>query len=551
MNPQNADPFSIQALNAELSAAVNNLASYHTEMKTYIDYYRYSAFYQREAGQSTVKLPDNYLKIFADKNIHYTSEMPQFKVAGTPEDRENANIREKILYAVHRKSGTPLLQKKWARDAAKKSLAIAETGFDLESRCAWVKRYDPRYVYWKMSNGNEDRVTAFWAVFPITKEEAFKTYGVTPTSDPVSTTTFAKQDPYIGNMDGQKWFSMIIRWDENYRAAWIGDKMIEKPHKHGMGVIPIDICAPFPSDEKDRLGSFYLEDLVPLQAELNDTVLRRSKIVKRMSNPIIWGRNIKDRGKDDVEAALKNGESGVLGLGKDGEVGILQLNEIRMLDNHEASLKNDLRSLSGFAAASFGESVGANTSGDALGMYFTPTQKHIDDQNISWISFYESINAKILRMYDVFGRTGETFTLDGYSPRSTLMATENGGYAMNKSGDYKLKFTREVINGNYINRAIPSPVIPKNELAEWTFWNQAARDKTISRTTAYEKMGLESPEDEKQLLILEQQEPFLNPDGISNILSNIQQPGMPMGAPTGAPALPAPPNLAAGVTRGA
>lgn len=546
----NDDFWSVKSLNDELASAINNLSSYHTDMQTYSNYYRYSAFYQREAGQNQSKLPDNYLKIFADKNIHYTSEMPQFKIAGTPEDRENANIREKILYAVHRKSGTPLLQKKWARDAAKKSIAIAETGFDLQARCAWVKRYDPRYVYWKMSNGNEDRVTAFWAVFPITKEEAQKTYGVTPTSDPVSTATFAKQDPYIGNMDGQKWFSMVIRWDENYRTAWIGNVQIEEPHEHGMGVIPIDICAPFPSDEKDRLGSFYLEDLVPLQAELNDTVLRRSRIVKRMSNPIIWGRNIKDRGKDDVEAALKNGESGVLGLGKDGEVGILQLNEIRMLDNHEAALKNDLQRLSGFAAASFGESVGANTSGDALGMYFTPTQKHIDDQNISWIAFYESINAKILRLYDVFGRTGETFTLDGYSPRSTLMATKTG-YQNEQSGDYQLKFTREVINGNYVNRAIPNPVIPKNELAEWTFWNQAAKDKTISRTTAYEKMGLESPEDEKQLLILESQEPFLNPDGIGSILQNMQ-PQLPgaTGAPAATPALPAPPNLAAGVPSG-
>lgn len=542
------DPWSMKALNDELSSAINNLSAYHTEMQTYSNYYRYSAFYERQAGQKNDKLPDNFLKIFADKNIHYTSEMPAFKISGTPEDRENANIREKILYAVHRKSGTPLLQKKWARDAAKKSVAIAETGFDLDARCAWVKRYDPRYVYWKMSNGNEDRVTAFWAVFPITKEEALKTYGVTPTSDPVSTSTFAKQDPYIGNMDGQKWFSMVIRWDENYRTAWIGDKQIEEPHEHRMGVIPVDICAPFVTDEKDRLGSFYLEDLVPMQAELNDAVKRRSNITKRYSNPIIWGRGIKDRGKDDVEQALKTGESGLLGLGKDGEVGYLQLQELRILDNHIAELKNDMQRLSGFAAASFGESVGANTSGDALGMYFTPTQKHIDDQNISWIAFYESINAKILRLYDVFGMTGEEFTLDGYSPRSTLMATESGGYSMSGSGDYKLKFTRQVINGNYISRAIPCAVIPKNEIEEKRLVKESVESKFISRTTGYEMWGLESPEDEKQLLILEQQEPFLNPDGIGSILQSMQQPALP-GAPGAPPALPAPPNLAAGIPR--
>lgn len=549
----NQDPYDVSSLNAELSAAVNNLSSYHTEMQTYCNYYRYSAFYERQAGQDQFKIPDNFLKIFADKNVHYTSQMPQFKIAGTPEDRENANIREKILYAVHRKSGTPLLQKKWARDVTKKSVAIAETGFDLDKRCAWVKRYDPRYVYWKMSNGNEDRVTAFWAVFPISKEEAYRTYGVTPKSDPVSTATFAKQDPYIGNMDGQKWFTMAIRWDETIRVAWIGDALVEEPHEHHMGVIPIDICAPFPTEEKDRLGSFYLEDLVPMQAELNDTVLRRRNIVRRMSNPILWGRNMKDRQRDDIEQALKNGESGVLGLGKDGEVGILQLNEIRMLDNHEAALKSDMQRISGFAAASFGESVGANTSGDALGMYFNPTQKHIDDQNISWVAFYESINAKILRMYDVFGATGEKFTLDGYSPRSTLLATtdKNGqkSYSLSQTGAQKLTFDRTVINGNYVNTAICATVIPKNEIAENTFWAAQAKDKIISRTTAYEKIGLESPEDEKQLLLLEQSEPLLNPDGIGSILQNMQAPTLP-GSPVAAPAIPAPPRLAAGVPRG-
>lgn len=547
-----ADPWSVEKLCAELSSAVTNLGGYHSQMETYRNYYRYSAFYGRQAGESTQKLPDNWLKIFADKNIHYTSEMPTFKIAGTPEDRENANIREKILYAVHRQSGTPLLLKKWARDMAIKSVAIAETGFDLEKRCAFVKRYDPRYVFWKMSNGNEDRVTAFWAVFPITKQEAFDRYGVTPTKDTVSTATLSKSDPYLGNMDGQTWFTMAIRWDDKYRVAWIGDKIIEEPHEHNMGVIPIDICAPFPSDERNQPGHFYLEDLVPLQAELNDTVLRRSKIVKRMSNPIVWGRNIKEKGFDDVKDALKNAESGVLGLGKDGEVGLLQLSELRMLDNHEASIKNDMQRLSGFAAASFGESVGANTSGDALGMYFTPTQKHIDDQNISIVAFFESINAKILRMYDIFGRTGETFTLDGYSPRSTLVGSTDGqGYKMAGSGDYKLKFTRDVISGNYINRAIPAPVIPKNEIEEKRLVKEAVDSKFLSRNTGYELWGLESPEDEKQQLILEQGEPLLNPDGIRNILQNMQPAGLPApNAPATLPALPAPPNLAAGVTNG-
>lgn len=532
----------VAQLNKELESAITNLSDYHRDMLMHGDYYRYSAFFGRQAGQAAdyKRLPDNFLKVFADKNIHYSSEMPEFKVMGSPEDRDNANIREKVLYGVHRKSGTRLLQKLWARDKTIRSMAIAETTFDLQNRCVRVKRYDPRRVYWKTSNANEQRVNVFWAVYPITATEAQQRYGVTPEKDYLSMSITEQVDPYIGKMDGQTWFTMAIRWDSKTRVAWIGDKMIEEQHEHFMGEIPIDIDVPFPSDRVDRFGEFYLEPLVPLQAELNSNILERSKIVKRMSNPIFWASNMKSKTYDEVKAALKNGDSGMIGLAKDGQVGLLQLQELQMLDNHIDGLIAHMQRLSGFAAASFGESVGANTSGDALGMYFTPTQKHVDDQNINQIMFYESINAKILKLYDVFGRTGETFSLDGYSPRSTITASdEQGDYSMNSGGGYNIQFDRTAISGNYVSRAIPPSVIPRNDLAEKQFWVKAAQDKIISRTTAYEKIGLESPEDEKDLLEIEQADPLLNPQGTQQMMQGAlaagqltnPQPALPAATP--------------------
>lgn len=526
------DLSSIKELNDELIGAVNNLAPLHNAMEMYCKYYENSAFFPRKAGERPNQnyLFDNYLQVFADKNIQYTSKFPTIKVDATPEDREFANYREKILYAVHRKSGSKQLQKLFARDATKKSMAIAETYMNHAEKCMEVKRYDPRYVFWKLSNGNEKRMTVFWAVFPITKTEAQKRYNVTPTKD---TVTFALQplaDPNFHAMDGQDWFTMAIRWDGKHRVAWIGDKFIEEAHEHMMGVIPIDVCAPFPSEEPNQPGSFYLSRLVSLQAELNDTVRRRSNIVKRMSNPIIWGRNIKPGSYDDVKAALRDAETGVLGLGKDGEVGILQLQELKTLYEHEAAVKSDMQRLSGFAAASFGESVGANTSGDALSMYFAPSQEHIEDQQISWVAFWESINSKILRGYDVFGRDGSTFQLEGYHPRSTVQSVNDGmAYDIMGSGGYNMTFDNTVINGNYINRVIMPPVTPKNEIEEKRLVKEAVDSKFISRHTGHEMWGIESPEDEKRLIMLEQAEPLLNPDGIQKILQGQQPQALPAG----------------------
>lgn len=536
----------IDSLNQELAGAVTDLAPYHTAMRTFGDYYRFSAFYQRQAGEHGEKLPVNYLKIFADKNIHYTSPFPKFKITGA----DGADIREKVIWATWRNNGGPLLQKKWSRDTTKRTVAISVINFDLKERCVKIQRYDPRYCFWKMANGSEDKVNVFWAVFPITLQEAQDTYGVTPTRDTVSYGIGVKSDPYFNGMDGQKWFTMAIRIDGEHRAAWIGDKFIEKPHKHGFGFNPVDISAPFPTDEPKRLGSFYLEDLVPLQAELNDAILRRKKLVKRYSNPVFWARNMKTKQADDIKDTLENVESGIVGVGKDGEVGVVMIPELRMLNEHIADLKADMQRLSNMAAASFGESVGANTSGDALGMYFTPTQKHVDDQNISWIAFYESINAKILRLYDVFGRTNEKFSLDGYMPHGTLLANSDGSKKLQRAGSYTVSFTRTDINGRYGNKVIMPAVIPKNDLEEKRLATEAVDKKFISRRTGHEIWDIESPDDELELLRLEQGDPLFNPDGIGKILQNLPQPPLQVPSNTAPPALPAPPNLV-GATNGA
>jgi hypothetical protein len=123
------------------------------------------------------------------------------------------------------------------------------------------------------------------------------------------------------------------------------------------------------------------------------------------------------------------------------------------------------------------------------------------------------------------------------------MATSDGNQVYKDAGDYSIKFGSDNIAGNYTNRAIMPPVVPKNELAEKQAWATWAKDKIVSRTTAYERIGIESPEDEKALLMLEMGEPVLNPDGISTLMQ-AQQPLQVPNGQSGAvppPALNAPP----------
>lgn len=513
----------LEQLNQELSDAIVNFHDYHSRMELMRNYYQNSVFYKPKSGdeQTSNDLRANLLKVFADKNIHYTSAEPVIKVPGTPEDRANASIREKIIYAVRRKSNTALLRRKWSRDTTILSVAVAETVWDAKKRCAEVRRYDPRHCYWRLSNDNDGKVTAFWAVFPITLEECQRLYdGATPKSNGgIPQTVFATDS--LRHIDGQDWFLQVVKWTGTTKQAWVGDVVVEQEHAHGFSEIPIDICMPFDELNENNQGAFYLEPLLSPQAELNHVTKQRSVIVDRMANPVIWGRGIVARGFDDIKNNMQKKGGGFVGLGKQGELGLLQVNDVQMLDKHEDRIIQQMMRLSGFGAATFGESVGANTSGDALGMYFTPTQRLIEDQNIAWIAFDQSINAKILEAYYKNMKYGEALSLDGYAQGGTLVTADNGEKKY-ESGAYTVQFTKDHIAGNFNNVVIPRNITPKDEIAEKRWALEAVAQKVISRTTAYEMFDFLSPEDEIAMLTQEQSEPVLNPEGTQQILQTAQ-----------------------------
>lgn len=543
----------IQDLNDELEKAMINFAGFHDHMHNSRLFYKNSAFYERTAGDKPDKnnIYQNLLKVFADKNIEYTSNFPQIKVPTTgadPVQRQAASIREKIVYATHRDNGTALLHKKFAYDATIFSIAIAETTFDFKNRCVRIKRYNPRKVFWKLSNENERRVGAFWAVYAITAEEAEKTYGVRPKNDMISAHVRQKFNRAI---DGQDWFTMAIRWDDKTRVKWVGDQFIEQPHNHMLGEIPIDLCAPLEdADDETHLPAFYLDPLIPLQAELNDSFYRRSRIVRRTSSPVLWVRGI-PAGKrlDDVKAQMAQEGGGTIGLTGNGEAGLLQVSETKALNDHEDRIVVAMTRLSGFGNASFGESVGANTSGDALGMYFNATQRKIENQNIDWIAFYEGINAKILKYYDRLLKTGEQKQLASYSPAGTLMAIQDKDgttkYETDRGG-FDVSFSKDVIDGNYTTVVIPPSTTPKNAIEEKRLAIEAVSNKFMSRTTAYEMWGLLSPEDELALVKQEQMDPGLNPDGMQKMVAAMVQSngGSPGGG--GPSPVPAPAQIGGG-----
>lgn len=539
----------IDELNDELVHAVINFSSYHAKMKQNRDFYISSAYFEREAGQKAIKNDPraNMLRVFADKNIEYTSDPGKMKVLTTGADqqvRQAASLREKIILATREKNMYPLLRKKFAFDATVFSVAVCETRADWKNRCVRLRRYDPRFCFWQLSNDNERRVIAFWVVYPMTKDEVFKRFGVTPKFDKIANATVEHE--LLNHIDGREWFTYAIRWDEKTRTSWVGDKMIEKRHPHQQAGVPVDICTPIYDGDTQQHGAFYLDPLISLQAELNQALFKRQRIVRRLGSPVAWVRGMQGKRLDEIRREFEREGGGAIGLTRDGEAGFLQLQETNMIDNHINDLIQQMMRLSGYGNAAFGENVGANTSGDALGMYFNATQRKIEHQNISWVAFEKSINAKILELYEIMGRTGEQFNLSGYSPEGTLMPITNDKgdteQQYQRGGIFDVTFDASVIEGNYNSVVVPKNPLPKNELEEKRLAIEAVRDKFLSRTTGYEEFGILSPEDELALLQAEQSEPLLNPEGTQQIMQGMEGGGMP-GAP-GAGAMPGAPPAA-------
>lgn len=522
---------SIDSLQAEFDNVINNQTDYHAEMEDFKEYYDTSAFYPaREGTQRNVAVQSNLLKVFADKNIHYTSPFPKMKVIPDETDemsRESAALREKVVLATHARNMTELHQRNFAFDATVLSGAFAETTFDTKTREVKIRRLDPRYCYWQESDDNDNHLHAFWTAYPVTYQYVRDKYGIEP-EEPLTSTHMMSRSA-LSRADGEDWTLLITRYDDTHIVAWVGGKYAIRPHEHRMGVFPIDFAIPFRNGQHELRGDFYLRQLVPLQAEFNETLRRRANVVRKLGNPAVWGRGVVSRQFDEVKRAL-SGDGGFVGLKANGELGLLQIPETKMLDNHLLDIMTQMRYISGFGSASFGENEGANTSGDALSMYFTPTTRAIEDQQVVWTEFYRSINSKILCLYRKFLRADETKKLHGVVPMATVTGTnpsrknyQSRGQE-SRRGAYSIEFDKFILGDNFETIVIPPSPTPKDEIAYKRLIMDAVSTGFISHRTGYEEFNILNPEDELSLLEDEQSNPALNPEGVSSLMS--QAPNM-------------------------
>lgn len=493
-----------------------NFNSLHGDMQTYLDGYLYNFFYAPKPNMpQNTKIGVNLVQVFADKLWHHTSEFPRVNVPSTPDEGEQADIREKILYMTYDKNGMDQLWGDLTFDGDILSVAVARTVFNVDKRCVEITRYDPRRCYWQKSDANNNEVNVFWTAVPMSRSAIKLKYGINPVGSEGMVYDLLADYGEVP-LDNEDYYLVITRDDAETSVEWVGKQFVKKPYKHLQGGIPVDVAMPYKIASYNNMPQFYLSKLKDLQAEFNELWRRRANVVRKLGNPLVYGRGIYKTNEQDVKAQMAM-DGGFVSLKENGELALLTIPETKMIDTALADCFARMKDVAGFPTATFGESVGANTSGDALGMYFTPTQKMITHYNKAYKAFLQGINAKILRGYDKFGKIGEEFPLTGYMPNGSLRTTTDGKESYKKGSGYNETFTKEVINKNYTTVVTPAAVTPKDDIAYKRFILDGVTNKFFSRQYGLDEIGVLSPEDEFKRLQSEQADPMLNPEGASAV----------------------------------
>lgn len=560
--PSRSTADSIRPYEAEFAPVLRDFSERHSKMRLKVEFLANNVFYPPLAGDPKPKRSYgvNKLKLLVDKNVFYASKWPDIKVPHSRTDvgsRMQAQLKQKVISAAHAQNLSALNQIKMNYDATVMSRAFHLTEFDLKDRSIRMRRLDPRFCFYAFSNENDNEVSAFWYAVPYTKEAIKDQWNIEPKQSSFSLGQLLNPDGSNNPIDGKDRYWVVFRWDATKKCVWVGDQWLEEPHNHLMDCMPVDTVAPFEDLAQDRKGGFFMDPLEEPQAEYNETLRRKSNIIRKLGNPPIVGKGIRGKQFDEVKRAMR-GDGGFVGVGTNGGLEFLQLHETAMHDAHLAQIWQDMRDMAHFPTIAFGQPAGANVSGNAAHMYFQPTVLAIAAQWTRWRPFYESINAKILKLYKQFGKPGEQFEVYGYDDTGTFGVQEGAsdpeteqpemtpGYG--GQGAFALSFTPEELGDETYSVVIPPSVTPQDEMAIKDFAMAAANSGFLPLVRAYELMGETDPEDLVELLAQQKQDPRLHPELMSQAANLLNagaggQPG-PAGASAPQPNEPVTPDLA-------
>lgn len=273
----------------------------------------------------------------------------------------------------------------------------------------------------------------------------------------------------------QKDYSMVITYvDEANYVVFTNEQILEKKNfKASLYWVP-NRRVPYSS-----FGVSDINDVIPIQEELNIAISDEAKVARKYSTPPLVGTGVTQKDADAIADALVKDMA--IPLRKESDLKYLQIGGTPFpLQNRISQIIDSYHKVSALPPVAFGTAQGSIVTGVAMTAQFAPTIQRVRAKWKNWNRVFKEMTAFILKDLEASGydkETGRTW--------------------------------KEIIGGNYSVEFMPEVTTPRDDSIYINNELQKYNARLQSRTKTMTRLGIESPEDELATIAWEELHPLL------------------------------------------
>ena len=448
--------------------------------QTLRDFYKGKQWSYRKDGGGTMRTYNYVFTVVENMTAFLTNEPPQMSCPPTRVDdaleRALGEARTKILTAVHDENSVSLVFQRAVRTGsitgdsfifgAIPTFRSKEDGTkEFESIKYWnIERPENICVIWKDENFNE--IGAFIKRYRISVAQAKRLFAEELKDKRFTVEAdFDTENPGATQTTEVPMITIKEYWDDTeYLLVFNNDNKPVHYVKHNWGFIPLHYIPNIhlPGEPK---GTSDIEHELDPQQEYNERASDLADIIKEVSNPAYWGKNL------DNLTEVRSGKVVIYQVGDDGDIQAMpRSGQTAPMETYLADRKNDIIALSGLNQVLYPGSNVLQATGRALSVVMQGVNNKISLRKEWWVKAFKDLNKSIL------------YLAENYVPNA-----------------------RQIIGGQYKTDVFISSVLLRSVSDEINKFQA----KVQSLTTTQHNVGIDNPSEEQKLMKEELQDDIL------------------------------------------
>lgn len=478
--------------------------------QTLRDFYKGKQWSFRKEGGGTMRTYNYVFTVVENMTAFLTNEPPQISSPARDVtnmvERSMAEGRTKILTAIHEENALGLVFQRAARTASITGDAfifgsiptfkVTDDGTRVfENIRYWnIERPENIRIVWKDENYSE--IAGFIKQYRISTAVAKKLFK----HEIASAGLVIAEDFDVQNNIGVPKTNipmMTVKeyWDDSeYMLLFNHDNKIVDYVKHDWGFMPLQYVPNIhlPGEAK---GTSDIEHELDPQQEYNERASDLADIIKEMSRPSYWGKNL------DNLTEVRSGQISIYQVGDDGDIQAMpKSGQTVPVESYLNDRKNDMIALSGLNQVLYPGTHVMQATGRALSVIMQGVNNKVSLRKEWWVRAFKQLNKTIL------------FHAQNHIPDAN-----------------------KVIDGYFKTDVFVSSVLLRSVTDEISKFQARVQ----SLTTTQSNIGIANPSEEQKLMKEELQDPILateiakQPGLLEQILQKQNQPQQPAPAAGG------------------